>query len=137
MEILMTPAPEDRAGYIEHHLRNYRAMSGPHFDEAWTRLRIASKYDRCFHPAGVEAQAMGVGASGDRTEDLKALGIPTTVIHGEVDGLLGPAHGEATAAAIPDAKLVMLAEMGHDLPETYWPIYLEELVALADRADVR
>jgi len=106
-------------------------------DEAFTRDRLANKYDRCFHPAGVEAQVMSVGASGDRTERLRELSVPTTVIHGQVDGLLGPAHGEATGAAIPDAKLVMLAEMGHDLPELYWPTYLEELIALADRAEAR
>ena len=137
MEALLTPSPEDRDGYIEHNVASYRAFSGPHFDEAFTRERVAAKYDRCFDPEGVAAQTAAVGASGDRTERLRELSVPTTVIHGQVDGLLGPAHGEATGAAIPDAKVVMLAEMGHDLPEVFWPTYLEELVALADRADAR
>jgi pimeloyl-ACP methyl ester carboxylesterase len=137
MEMLMTPPPADRDGYIEHNVASYRAFSGPHFDEVFTRDRVAAKYDRCFDPKGVEAQTIAVGASGDRTEKLRALSVPTTVIHGQLDGLLGPPHGEATGAAIPDAKLVMLDEMGHDLPAVHWPIYLEELVTLADRADAR
>ncbi|GIR35490.1 MAG: hypothetical protein CM15mP49_08750 [Actinomycetota bacterium] len=38
---------------------------------------------------------------------------------------------EATAAAIPKAKLVTFEEMGHDLPEKYWPEIIEELLNFA------
>jgi pimeloyl-ACP methyl ester carboxylesterase len=137
IELLTAPEPEDREGYIEYNVGTYRAISGPHFDEAWVRQRVAAKYDRCFDRRGTVAQMTAVGASGDRTEALRKLAVPTTVIHGQVDALLGPAHGEATASAVKDARLVMLDEMGHDLPPVYWPIYVSELVELADRADAR
>jgi pimeloyl-ACP methyl ester carboxylesterase len=43
------------------------------------------------------------------------------VIHGRADTLVGLGAGEATAAAIPGAELVVFDEMGHDLPEPLWP----------------
>ena len=42
--------------------------------------------------------------------------MPTVVIHGAEDGLIGASGGEATAAAIPGAELVLIEGMGHDLP---------------------
>jgi pimeloyl-ACP methyl ester carboxylesterase len=137
LEALMTPAPEERAACIEHRVRTARVICGPHFDEAWERRRAGEEYDRCFHPAGALVQMTAIRTSGDRTARLRRLTVPTTVIHGRVDPLIQVSGGEATAAAIPDARLVVFDEMGHDLPEVYWPTYVRELVAVADRADAR
>jgi len=38
------------------------------------------------------------------------------VLHGTEDPMFPPAHAEATAAAIPGARLVMIEGMGHALP---------------------
>ena len=73
--------------------------------------------------------------SGDRTAQLRSLRVPTTVIHGRVDPLVQLSGGEATAAAIPGARLVVLDEMGHNLPELYWPAYVAEMVALAEQSE--
>ncbi len=58
------------------------------------------------------------GASGtDRsTADLAAVTAPTLVLHGTDDPMFPPAHAEATAAAIPGARLVLVEGMGHTLP---------------------
>lgn len=134
---LVAPAPDTRDGYIEHMLANLRAYSGPLYDDDVARAQVTNEYDRCFHPAGIAAQAHAVAASGNRTELLTALSVPATVIHGGADPLIVPAGGEATAAAIKDARLVILPDMGHNLPAAYWPTYVAEMVALADRADAR
>ena len=85
-------------------------------------------YDRSFYPDGIGFQLGAIGMSGDRTEKLSNLSIPSLVIHGEVDPLL-PLHcGEATATAIPKAKLLTFAEMGHDLPEKYWSEIIAEIL---------
>ena len=64
------------------------------------------------------------------TEKLGELSVPSLVIHGEVDPLL-PLHcGEATASAIPGAKLLTYPEMGHNLPEIYWPEIIKEILSL-------
>jgi pimeloyl-ACP methyl ester carboxylesterase len=39
--------------------------------------------------------------------------VPTLVIHGTNDPLVQPSGGEATAAAIPGAELMMIEGMGH------------------------
>jgi pimeloyl-ACP methyl ester carboxylesterase len=135
MQALMTPAPEERAACIEHRVNTSRIICGPHFDETFERTRAALEYDRCFHPAGALVQMTAIRTSGDRTPRLRELRVPTTVIHGKVDPLIQVSGGEATAAAIPGARLVVLDEMGHNLPRVYWPSYVAELVTLADRAD--
>ena len=42
--------------------------------------------------------------------------------------------GRATAAAIPDAELLVVDGMGHDLPRAVWPQLIERLTALFARA---
>ncbi len=73
-------------------------------------------------------------ASGDRTAALAGVGVPTLVIHGEADPLIQVDGGEATAKAIPGAKLVKIAGMGHDWPPQLWQRFVDEIVANAERA---
>jgi pimeloyl-ACP methyl ester carboxylesterase len=70
-------------------------------------------------------------AQADRTRALGDLRAPTLVVHGEADPLVDVTGGRATAAAIPDARLVVLPGMGHDLPVELWP---EIVIAIADNA---
>jgi pimeloyl-ACP methyl ester carboxylesterase len=42
--------------------------------------------------------------------------MPAIVIHGSDDPPIPLAAGEATAAAIPGARLVVVEHMGHSLP---------------------
>ncbi len=47
---------------------------------------------------------------------LGEIRAPTLVLHGTDDPLFPPAHGQALAAAIPGARLVLLEGMGHEVP---------------------
>ena len=96
--------------------------------------RAAAAYDRCFYPVGIARQLVAVQASGDRTERLRALDVPTVVIHGTVDPLVQPAGGELTTKAIPGAGLLLVEGMGHDLPEGVWPTVIDAICANAARA---
>ncbi len=60
--------------------------------------------------------------------------MPTVVIHGADDPLVNVAGGEATAKAIPDADLVVIPGMGHDLPRPAWPTIIGAIVDNAARA---
>ena len=60
-------------------------------------------------------------ASGSRSADLAGLAVPTLVIHGTADTLVQPSGGERTAEVIPDAKLLIIEGMGHDVPPPLWP----------------
>lgn len=56
------------------------------------------------------------------------------VIHGVDDPLVTLSGGEATARAVPGARLVTIPGMGHDLPEPAWPVILDAIVDNARRA---
>ena len=53
------------------------------------------------------------GASKAAIAHLARIAAPTLVIHGTQDPILPYAHGEATAKAIPGAKLYVFAESAH------------------------
>jgi fermentation-respiration switch protein FrsA (DUF1100 family) len=78
---------------------------------------------------------MAILASGDRTQGLHHVQIPSLVIHGTRDPLVKPSGGRATAKAIPGARLMMIDGMGHDLPRDLWPTFAEAIDTNAARAD--
>lgn len=130
---LFTPPPTDREGAIERGVRVGELVSGPHFDEVEARIRIAQAYDRSFHPQGAPFQMAAIAKTGDRTERLNQLDVPTLVIHGELDPLVDVSGGEATAAAIPGAKLMTVEDMGHDLPKPRWAEITAAIASIAGR----
>ena len=79
-------------------------------------LSSGRAYDRSHDPIGVARQAIASVASGDRTERLRHLEVPTLVIHGLADLMCDVSGGRATAEAIPGAELVLIEGMGHNLP---------------------
>ena len=135
---LITPMPGDRAGYIDGAVRAFSVIGSPGYPADDERLRalIGASYDRSYNPVGFLRQLAGIMASGDRTEALHSIKAPTVVIHGEDDPLIVKSGGEATADAIPGAKLVTIPGMGHDLPPELWPQFIDEIVENAERAAV-
>jgi pimeloyl-ACP methyl ester carboxylesterase len=136
MTALITPAPADREGFIAFQTKMFKLIGSPDYpmDEDMFRELIGRSYDRMYYPAGFMRQLTGILASGDRTAALAKVNVPTTVIHGEADPLITVSGGEATAAAIPGAKLVKIAGMGHDMPPELWPRFVDEIVANTERA---
>ena len=63
-------------------------------------------------PAPVIMQQMRACGAHDTHERLGQISIPTLVIHGDADRLLGPGNGRQIAALIP-ARLEMLEGVGH------------------------
>jgi pimeloyl-ACP methyl ester carboxylesterase len=132
------PPLDDREAFAEE-IVNARAVIGSkglERDEEWSREVARQAFDRGIHPDGTMRQIAAIVASGDRTEALHGLDVPTVVIHGRDDPLIGVSGGEATAAAIPDAELVLIDGMGHDLPPAAWERLADSIVANAARASV-
>lgn len=106
--------------------------------EAWVREVARQMYGRGgLDAAGARRQNASILAGGDRRARLAGVRVPTLVIHGEADPIVRLEGGRATAAAIPGAKLVTFAGMGHDLPPELWPAIIDEIRAVADRANDR
>lgn len=137
MMALLTPPPTDREGAIASTVETSRIIGGSLFDEADARARAAEAYDRCFHPAGAAFQIAAIAATGDRTERLRGVQVPTLVIHGREDSLVTLSGGEATAAAVPGADLLVLGQMGHDIPRVYWPQIADAIFGIAVRGEDR
>ena len=54
------------------------------------------------------------------------------MIHGRDDTLITPSGGTATAEAIPGAHLLLVADMGHDLPPALWPLVTAAILGHTD-----
>ena len=117
-ELFSGPRAVTRGEVIQQTLRVFRAVGSPGYpnDENEVAARAGRAYDRSYDPIGVARQAIASVASGDRTESLRHLDVPTLVIHGLADRMCDVSGGRATAEAIPGTELVLIGGMGHDLP---------------------
>jgi pimeloyl-ACP methyl ester carboxylesterase len=136
---LLTRPPDGKEGFVDFVLGAWKVIGSPGFaaDEGALRARAAASYDRGIYPDGTGRQLLAIVASGDRTEALRELDVPTTVIHGTDDILVDVSGGKATAAAIPGARLELIEGMGHDLPAQLWPRFVELITEAAARAQAR
>ena len=110
------------------HSKKYR-------DEALARQAAAAGYDRIVLPRGRAASA---------GRDLRQRTVaprrsprstcPTLVIHGRDDTLITPSGGMRTAELIDGAHLLLVADMGHDLPEPLWPLLVDAITSHARHA---
>ncbi|GAA3373479.1 alpha/beta fold hydrolase [Streptomyces racemochromogenes] len=123
LSTLAGPPPRSREEAVERTVNAVRVLGSPGFpfDEAAVRERAARAFDRSYDPLGVGRQAVASVASGDRTERLRSLRLPTLVVHGADDPMCDVSGGRATAGAVPGAELVVFPGMGHDLPRALWP----------------
>jgi pimeloyl-ACP methyl ester carboxylesterase len=91
-------------------------------------------FDRGFTAMGVMRQMMAVLTQPDRTRQLRAVHVPTLVIHGLADRMVHVSGGRATAAAVPGAELLLVDGMGHDMPPALFDTFVEGIRRTADRA---
>ena len=127
---------DDRDRYVADTLAVFKTFGsrGELTDDDTLREVLGRGFDRDRTLAGFARQLAAVVTGRDRSKALRQLKVPAVVIHGTADRLVRPSGGRATAAAIPGAKLVMIENMGHDLPRGAWPQIVDEIVANAARA---
>ena len=119
-QALFDPRPADREGYIATSERALTWSSRRYANLHAIRELAAQSYDRAHYPAGVGRQLGAMLLAGSRADALKALNVPTLVIHGTDDTLVDPSGGRRTAELIPGASLLLIADMGHDRPRELW-----------------
>lgn len=134
-EVLLTPPPTERDAYIDAAENSVVWASKRYVDVDRLRELAAANYDRAFYPEGAPRQLAAIYASGDRTDALAKVELPTLVIHGVDDTLITPDGGRSTADAIRGANLLLLADMGHDLPVPLWPLIVDAVISHTTYAD--
>lgn len=134
---LLAPPGTAREEVAEHAVALSGVIGSPGFerDEQWLRWRAGRGFDHGYDPDGVSRQAATAFTAGDRTERLRAVRVPALVVHGSADPLVDVSGGEATAAAIPDAELLLIEGLGHDLPPGVWPRLADAIAATVRRAE--
>lgn len=129
-QALMTPAPSDRDGYIAHSVRTSQILGSPrHFDPVASAQRAGAAFDRAYYPEGAVRQTAAIRSSGHRADGLRKLRVPTLVIHGRADPLIQMIGGLRTAEVVTGANLLLLNDMGHDLPKPLWPLIADALIS--------
>ena len=132
---LLAPPPPDRDAYIESAATWAIWGSKKYFDLAEAKVRAGREYDRSFYPEGTHRQLAAIYASGDRSEALTQLSTPTLVIHGTDDTLLTPSGGDRVAELVPGSVLLKVKDMGHDLPQPLWPLFVDAISSHVRRAE--
>ena len=126
-----------REGYIESSARFWAVIGSGAFPDSQEAViaRAGETFDRGVSASGVARQMVAVVSQPDRTRDLHQLRVPALVIHGLNDKMVHVSGGRATAQAIPDAELLLVPGMGHDLPTQLHETFVDAIRKVADRAD--
>jgi len=130
-----------KEAYVETSATFWKLIGSPGYPDSpdVVRARAAETWDRGISNGGVLRQMLAIVSQPDRTRALHSLRIPTLVVHGDADLMVNLSGGRATARAIPDAELVVVPGMGHDIPSALHPSFADAVRRTADRVggDVR
>jgi pimeloyl-ACP methyl ester carboxylesterase len=125
------PRSAARADLIEAKLAARRLIESPSYreEESVLRARIAEEVDRVpYDPAGGARQYAAILAAKPRAARLAAIRCPVLVIHGDSDILVPPEGGRDLAARIPQARLLSVSGMGHDITTRLTPVLLAPIL---------
>ena len=124
-----------REAYISSSVAIWRRIGSPGYPstEEATRKRAGETYDRGISAAGALRQMVAIVTQPNRSTRLRALKVPTLVVHGLADKMVHVSGGRATAAAIPGAELLLIDGMGHDLPPALFETFADAIRRVASR----
>jgi pimeloyl-ACP methyl ester carboxylesterase len=120
---------------VENYVKTYRRLNGKTFPFNQHHLQTifteGIEKRKGQNPRARFQQFCGIAASGSRLHELPKIKAPTLVIHGTEDPLIPPVHATIYAPKIPNAKMLWVEGMGHQLPrpvlETVMPAIIEHL----------
>jgi pimeloyl-ACP methyl ester carboxylesterase len=140
MSVFFEPVPFERQAYIDRLVRDFRILAGPgfSFDEPWHRHLAAQAFDRGFYPPGISRNMAASMAYPTHKAALGSVSAPTLVIHGSDDPIVPVAAGKDIAASVPNAELMIVEGMGHDLPhDGPWVQIVDRIIALTGKIRIK
>ena len=126
-----TPDWSSRADVIDYLVEQQRATvsgSAP-FDEEDIRGIAGRMFDRSTDIEAAVTNHDLVEQGDPPGRRLEELAVPTVVIHGLDDPLFPVEHGRALAETIPSTELLVLPEVGHELPRRSWGLVVPAILA--------
>ncbi|MFE6741855.1 alpha/beta fold hydrolase [Streptomyces tubercidicus] len=122
--------PDTPDGDVAAGIAVSRLLASPHrsFDEPAAREAAERNADRGMHDQQAQSRQIGAQWHGP---PISAIARPTLVLHGEDDPLIKPSAGRAIASRIPDSRLVLLPQVGHEIPDCAWDRVVGEISRLA------
>lgn len=118
--IARSSAPQSGEEAVENYISMMRHIGDPHspdIEDEWINyaLQAWARSGQRSNSSGVARQIGAIQKSGDRTAQLRRIQAPTLVLHGDIDFMVDPSGGQATAESIPGAQMVVVAGMRHQI----------------------
>ena len=133
--LLARPDGRGMDAVVDHLEHFFQVVGSPAYrpEPVRFRQRLETAVRRAYRPAGTARQLFAIAAHGDRTPMLGRIALPTTVIHGCDDPLIPVAAGHDLQRKIHGAAIDAIDGMGHDLPLTLLPRFVQGITAAALR----
>jgi pimeloyl-ACP methyl ester carboxylesterase len=129
------PRPEisDHEALLDYLTELSRAYAGRRFDAAGTRALWQRALGRARNVESMLTNHDLLEGGEAWRHRLQEITVPTLVVHGTEDPLFPHPHGAALAAELPDAELLTIDGMGHELPSHTWDQVVPAILALTAR----
>jgi non-heme chloroperoxidase len=123
---LAQPAPRDVDEAVSRYvdlMRHIGNPDAPAIETVWKDYarRAWERGGNRANASGVARQIAAIQKSGDRTAQLARVQAPALVLHGDLDRIVAPSGGEATARAIPGARRATIHGMRHQIDDQCTP----------------
>lgn len=131
MAALMTPPLANIEDAIEQDVVHRKIWASPEwYDEELVREFFVESWARASDNRA-DRQYAAIIASGSRGDLLPHVQTPTLVIHGDKDTLIDISGGRRTAELLPNAEILEIEGMGHDIPKQSWEQIIHAITSLA------
>lgn len=120
----------DRRAAVDRMVRDTVARGGLFTADEQQLRRLAERiFDRTADLASGRANHRLMGLGPPVRDRRPAIAVPTLVMHGTADPVLGREHAETLTREIPGARLVLLEGVGHEFPPpAVWPQVVAEIL---------
>lgn len=126
--------PAEPGRVVEHIVELIAAYAGgPHVDRAAVRELATADVARTVDVESALTNHFLIDFDGPRGGGFADLRLPVLVVHGDRDPVFPLPHAEALRRTIPGARLLVLAGVGHELPERSWDEFVRAVVAHTSR----
>lgn len=134
--LMLKPVSKDPEERIEDTKKMWAAIGTRAFPSSVVEIEDLARrsVERAPDESGIPRQFAAILASPSRVGALRALKVPTLVVHGDADPLVPRRGGKRVAKVVPDARLRLIRGYGHNLPPELMEQIAEEIALNAARA---